>query len=235
MNSAPGIKFPIKVDIALPAHKRSIILQAELGGVESPADNGSQKLRSQFHMDRGIIFANVHRIIRCIVDCQIHLQDGHAVRHALELGRSLGAGVWENSPLQMKQVPNIGNVAVRKLVVAGICSLEDLAVTEPSRLNHLLSRKPGFGEKVESFLKNFPKPMVSVRAAGKVSYHHAAVTHRAKEAQDIKPGRLPIIRFKAELGFMNNQTPERLGNKPVYVCFLAERSDGYLVDFRRMA
>ena len=43
-----------------------------------------------------------------------------------------------------------------------------------------------------------------------------------------------MVQFKVELGFMNDQMPERLGNKPVYVCFLAERSDGYLVDFRRM-
>ena len=169
INSAPGIRFPIKVDIALPAHKRSIVMQAELGGVEVPPDDAFKKHRSQLQIDRGVIFANVHRIIRCIVDCQIYLQDGPAVRHALELGRSLGARVWESSPLQMKQVPNIGNVAVRKLVAAGVCSLEDLSMTEPSRVNVLLSRKPGFGEKVESFLRAFPKPTVSVRTMGKAS------------------------------------------------------------------
>ena len=168
VNQAPGIKYPIAVDLASPAQKRSIIMQAELGGVEYPGEDAFKKYKSQFFLDSGLIFANVHRLVRCFVDCQIYLQDGPATRHALELGRSLGARAWENSPFQMKQLPNIGPISVRKLVMAGISSIEALEITEASRINTILSKNPGFGERLESDLKKFPKPRVSVRLTRKV-------------------------------------------------------------------
>lgn len=148
--------------------KRSIIIQAELGGVDYPSDEQFAKHRKQYQQDRAIIFSHVHRLIRCLIDCQLHLQDGSAARHALELARSFGARVWDNSPLQMKQIPNIGLVAVRKLAIAGINSLEALEATEPSRLNLLLSKNPGHGEKILGHLSRFPKLRVTVKMMGKV-------------------------------------------------------------------
>ena len=115
-----------------------------------------------------MLFAHAHRLIRCIIDCQIHLQDGSATRHALELARSLSARVWDNSPLQMKQVPSLGPVSVRKLVTAGINSLESLEATEAHRINMVLSKQLGFGEKILAVLQNFPKLRVSVAVMGMV-------------------------------------------------------------------
>jgi ATP-dependent DNA helicase HFM1/MER3 len=42
------------------------------------------------------------------------------------------------------------------------------------------------------------------------------------------------MKVKAEVGFMNDKVPTVFNKKPVYMCFMAERSDGHLVDFRRM-
>ena len=168
LNSASGIKFPIKIDIALPTQKRSIIIQAELGGVDFPQDEQFGKHKKQYQQDRAILFSHIHRLIRCVIDCQVQLQDAPATRHALELARSLSTRVWDNSPLQMKQVPNIGPVAVRKLVTAGINSLEALEEAEPHRINMLLSKQPGFGEKIINTLKGFPKLRVSIKVMGKV-------------------------------------------------------------------
>ena len=168
VNSANGIKFPIKVDIALASHKRSILIQAELGGVEFPSDPNFKKHRTQYHQDLASIFSNIHRLIRCVADCQAYLQDGPAMRHALELARSLGARVWDNSPLQLKQIFGIGPVAVRKLVQGGINSIEALEATEPYRINSLLTRNPGFGEKLSAGLKKFPKPRVTMKMIGQV-------------------------------------------------------------------
>lgn len=168
LNSASGIKFPIQIDIAQSAQKRSIIIQAELGGVDFPADEQSGKHKRQYMQDKAILFSHIHRLIRCVVDCQIYLQDGPATRHALELARSLGARVWDNSPLQMKQVPSLGPVAVRKLVTASINSLEALEATEVYRINMILSKQPGFGEKILGLLKSFPKLRVSVKSMGSV-------------------------------------------------------------------
>ncbi|MCJ1472198.1 Sec63 [Lambiella insularis] len=219
LNAASGIKFPIQVDIAFAAQKRSIIMQAELGGVEFPTDEQYAKHRNQYQQDRLLVFTHVHRLIRCIIDCQIHLRDGPATRHALELARSFGARVWDNSPLQMKQVPLVGPVTVRKLVTAGINSLETLEATEAYRINMLLSKQPGFGEKILGLLQTFPKLRVSVKLMGK----------------DVKPEQRPKVKIKAEVGFINEKIPTTFNKKSVYVCFLAERSDGFLIDFRRLS
>ncbi|MCJ1402260.1 Sec63 [Xylographa trunciseda] len=219
LNSASGIKFSIKVDIAISAQKRSIILQAELGGVDFPTDERYGKHKKQYQQDRATLFTHAHRLVRCIIDCQIHLQDGPATRHALELARSLSAKVWDNSPLQMKQVPSLGPVSVRKLVTAGINSLESLEATEPHRINTILSKQPGFGEKILAVLQNFPKLRVLVKMTGK----------------DLKPEEPPKVRLKAEVGFMNEKVPAVFNRKSIYICFLAERSDGLLIDFRRMS
>ncbi|MCJ1414208.1 Sec63 [Xylographa parallela] len=219
LNSANGIKFPIKVDIAIAAQKRSIIIQAELGGAEYPTEEQYGKHKKQYQQDRAILFTHVHRLVRCIIDCQIYLQDGPATRHALELARSLSAKVWDNSPLQMKQVPSLGPVSVRKLVTAGINSLEILESTEAHRINMILSKQPGFGDKILAVLQNFPKLRVSVKITG----------------MDLKAQKPPRLRIKAEVGFMNEKVPIAFDKKPVYICFLAERSDGLLIDFRRMS
>lgn len=219
INRSNGIKFPIKVDIAMHAHKRSLIIQSELGGVEFLIDEQYSKHKRQFNQDKALIFDSIHRLIRCIIDCQIHLQDAVAVRNALELARSFGARVWDNSPLQMKQISQIGLVAIRKLATGGINSIEALETAEPHRIEMLLSKNPPFGNKMLANLKDFPKLHVSVKMMGKES----------------KKGRPVIIKIKAEVGFINDKIPTFFRRKPVYICLLTERSDRFLVDFRRIS
>ncbi|KAL8699694.1 MAG: hypothetical protein Q9201_005856 [Fulgogasparrea decipioides] len=211
LNGANGTRYPIKTDIALPQHKRSLVIQSELGGVEFPADEQYAKFKRQYQQDKNIIFNHIHRLIRCVIDCQIHLQDAVNVRHALELARSAAAGVWDNSPHQLKQVPNIGPAAVRRLVGGGINSIEGLEAAEPHRIEMLMSKHPPFGSRVLTVLADFPKLMV------------------AKQGNPVR------IKIRAELGFMNSKPPTYFRRKAINVCFLAERSDGHLVDFRRIS
>ena len=169
LNNSSGIKFPIQVDLAMHAHKRSLLIQSELGGVEFPGDEQYAKHRRTFQTEKGIMFSNVHRLVRCVIDTQVHLQDAIGARHALELARSLSAGVWDNSPFQMKQIPQIGPVSIRKLALNGIDSIEALEATEPHRIELLLSKNPTFGSKLLSNLKDFPKLRVSAILVDKVS------------------------------------------------------------------
>ncbi|KAI4220190.1 MAG: hypothetical protein L6R36_007797 [Xanthoria steineri] len=217
LNGASGIKYPIKIDIALSEHKRSLIVQSELGSVEFPGDEQFNKFKRQYQQDKNVIFNHIHRLIRCVVDCQVHLRDAVTVRHALELARGFAARVWDNSPHQMKQVPNIGPAAVRRLANGGINSLESLEAAEPHKIEMVLSKHPPFGSRILAILKDFPKLMVSVKMTGK----------------DVKQGQPVKIKIKAEVGFMNIKPPTYFNRKPVHVCFLAERSDGNLIDFRR--
>ena len=169
MNSNNSIKFPIKVSIATNAHKRSLLLQAELGGFEFPVDEELSKHKRQVQTETGILLSNAHRLVRCIIDIQVQSQDAVGTRNALELARSLDARSWDTSPLQIKQVQGIGVAGIRRLVMGGVTSIEALEATEPHQLEMLLSRNPPFGQKLLSQLKGFPKLMVTLKMTGKVN------------------------------------------------------------------
>lgn len=168
INRANGIRFPVKVDIALPAHKISLLIQSELGGVDFPDGEQYQKHKFPFQQDKNFVFNHVNRLIRCVIDCQICLEDSVAGKNALELARSFGARVWDNSPWQMKQLDQIGTVAVRKLAAAGITSIEDLDLAEAHQIDMALSRNPPFGSKLLARVAEFPKLRVSVKMTGRV-------------------------------------------------------------------
>ncbi|KAE8417687.1 Sec63 Brl domain-containing protein [Aspergillus pseudocaelatus] len=219
INRETGIMFPVKVDIALPAHKTSLLIQSELGVVEFPDDEQYQKHKFAFQQDRGFVFSHVNRLIRCIIDCQIARQDSIATRNALELARSFGAKVWDRSPFQMKQLEQIGVVAVRKLAAAGITSIEALECAEPHQIDMILSKNPPFGLKLLGRLSEFPKLRVSAKVIKKETKH----------------GNPMRVHFKAEVAFMNEKCPATFQRRPVHVCFLAETSDGLMIDFRRMS
>lgn len=219
INKDSSIKFPIKVDIALPAHKVSLLLQAELGGMDFPTVEQYGKHKNAFNQEKHVVLQNVNRLVRCIIDCQLEKQDSIAARHGLELARSFSAKVWDNSPLQLKQLDGIGNVAVRKLANAGINSIETLETTEPHRIELALGKNPPFGMKLLSQLEKFPKLRVSAKMVGK----------------EVKPGRPVTVKLKAELGFVNEKPPSHFQKKQIYVCFLAEINDGQLIDFQRIS
>ena len=58
--------------------------------------------------------------------------------------------------------------------------------------------------------------------------------HYIDQSQEVRPGRPPKINIKAEIGFLNEKVPLTFSRKPIYVCFVAERSDGHLLEFRRL-
>ncbi|KAF2193462.1 P-loop containing nucleoside triphosphate hydrolase protein [Zopfia rhizophila CBS 207.26] len=220
LNKSPYIRFSIPVDLALPAHKVSLILQSVLGAVDLDWNDQTSKHRPQYTTEVAVIFKHVHRLIRCIIDCQISLEDSVAIRNALMLERSLGARAWDDSPLQMKQVEQLGTVAVRKLTNAGIRTMEELENTEPQRIETILSRNPPFGHKTLDRLKLFPKLRVSVHV---LPSSVCSVFDGAK------------IQVKVEIGFMNERPAIKYRDTLVYVCVLAETSDGRKIHFARIS
>ena len=128
----------------------------------------------------------------------------------------------------------IGLVAIRKLTIGGINSIEALEAAEPHRIEMLMSKNPPFGNKLLASLRDFPKLRVSVKMIGKVK--RTSFTERRQSLNVIQDfTRWPAtIRIKAECGFMNDTVPMFFHRRPIYICLLAERSDGFLVDFRRI-
>ncbi|GKZ45637.1 sec63 [Aspergillus brasiliensis] len=199
INRSNAIRFPVNVDIALPAHKISLLIQSELGAVDLPDGEPFQKHRFTFQQDRTFVFSHINRLIRCIIDCQVGLEDSITLRNALELARSFGAKVWDDCPLQMKQIEQIGIVAVRKLASSGITSIEALELCEPHEIDMILSRNPPFGRRLLERLVDFPKLRVSVKMTGK----------------ETKTGIGVRINIRSEVAFMNEKCPTYFQRRPV--------------------
>lgn len=197
----------------------SLIIQSELGNVTVPEGEINNRRHQQYRSDKTTVFVQANRLIRCIIDCQIHLEDAVSTRHALELSRSLAAHVWDNTASQLRQIEGLGEVYVRKLAAASINSIDTLINTEPSRIELVLAKNPPFGRDLLKRLESFPMLRVSVKETGR----------------ELKTGKGACIRLRAEIGFVNEAIPLTYKRRPVYVCFLAETSDGKLVDFRRIS
>lgn len=167
LNELPQIRFPIPVKVEMPAHKVSLIIQSQLGGVDLPADEKKPGNAFQFQIDCFLVFQHIRRLIRCIVDFKLAQEDSVSLRNALFLCRSVGGRCWDDSPLQMKQIENIGIVGVRKLVAAGINSIEALEHTESHKVEITLNRNPPFGLRVLQAVRSFPRLRISLEACGK--------------------------------------------------------------------
>ncbi|KAL1621748.1 ATP-dependent DNA helicase MER3 [Diplodia seriata] len=163
INLSPAIKFPIPVNLDLTPHKISLIIQAVLGGADLPSDEDLARQRTQYNQDLNLVFQHTRRLIRCVVDCAIHKEDSVMVRNALILSRSMCSRVWDDSPLTMKQIESIGPVGVRKLVNAGMRSIDELELAEAQRLETVLGKHPPYGDSLLAKVKEFPKLRVSLR------------------------------------------------------------------------
>jgi ATP-dependent DNA helicase HFM1/MER3 len=165
LNKSPSIKFPIPVNLDSPAHKVSLIIQSQLGGEELPMDEKSSS-NYAYVTDVNLVFQYVRRLIRCIIDIELCLEDSVSLRNALMLCRSLGARCWDDSPLQLKQIDRIGVAGVRRLVNADIRSIEALENTDAHRIESILARAPPFGLKTLDAARLFPKLRVSMQVIG---------------------------------------------------------------------
>jgi ATP-dependent DNA helicase HFM1/MER3 len=141
-----------------------LIIQSVLGSADISFDGENAKYRNQYTTECAIVFKNISSLIRCIIDCQICLGDSVSIHSALMLERSFGSKIWDDSPLQMKQIDGIGVVAVRKFVNAGIRCMEDLEAADAHRIETLIGRNPPFGMKVLETVRAFPKLRVSLHA-----------------------------------------------------------------------
>ncbi|KAK6362952.1 Sec63 [Orbilia blumenaviensis] len=218
INSSPSMKWPVKVDINSPAHKVNILIQFEIGCMEFPTTEGFQKYRATLLQDKSLIFQHLHRLVRCICDVKLFLRDAIGCRNALELSRCIEAKVWENSPSMLLQLEGLGLVGMRKFVNNDIKSIDQLDALEAHKIEMIASRNPPYGAKIKQDIAGIPRFRL-----------YTQITRVQANRKD------PVkVNFRAEIGVLNDQTPARWHGKLLHFYFLAERSDGYLVDFRRM-
>jgi ATP-dependent DNA helicase HFM1/MER3 len=193
------------------------------------------KHRSQYALETQLVFKSVNSLMRCIIDCQICLGDSVSIHSALLLERSLGSRIWDDSPLQMKQIDSIGVIGVRKLVNAGIRTMEDLESCESHRIEVLIGRNPPYGMKVLETVKAFPKLRISLHMKpSSVSLLVVIADSKLNLCQITKCPDGVKIQVKADIGFINDSPPLRFAGRLVYVCLLAETSDGRKIHFARI-
>lgn len=216
-NKSPFIKFPIKETVTTTAHKVSLMIQVQLGGVEHPSSKEYNLIRRQFAIDTSIILERVQRLMRCVIDCKSFDEDAIATRHALDLSRSLAAEYWEYSNLQLRQIPGLGIAAVRKLVGNNINSIEKLDMKSDTDIERIMSRNPPYGKKIKDNLAAFPRLEIRSEIISKAP---------------LKKGIKPKVNVNAILGYRGTRTPIWKGRKPS-LTFMAETSGGKLVHFWR--
>jgi ATP-dependent DNA helicase HFM1/MER3 len=144
-------------------------------------------------------------------------RDAVAARHALDLARSLSAGFWETSNLQLRQISGIGPAALRKLVNNDITSVEKLTGKDTASIERILTKNPPFGRKLLDSLVGFPCLSLA-----------SEITGRAPNRQ----GQNPRVNVRAVIKYLNARIPVWMGKKPS-LTLIAGTTDGSLVHFWR--
>ncbi|KAJ8069497.1 hypothetical protein OCU04_003150 [Sclerotinia nivalis] len=216
-NKSPMIKFPIKDNISTTGHKIFLMIQVQLGGIEPLANNDFRIISRQFNMETNIILDRVQRLIRCVIDCKAFDCDSISTRFALDLSRSVAAGFWEHSSLQLRQVPQIGPASLRKLAGNNVNSVEKLAGLDTAGIERVMSKNPPFGKKMKDNLMDFPRLTLTAQILGRAFS---------------KAGEQPKVKVNAVLGYANDKVPNWLGRIPS-LTLIAEISNGTLVYFWR--
>jgi ATP-dependent DNA helicase HFM1/MER3 len=166
MNIGPLVRFVIPVNLELPAHKVSLLVQTELGGVDLPVEKGDLFL-DPFRNERHQVLTKVKRFISCIIDLAIAKFDSVTLKTALLFHRSVAAGGWDDTAMQMKLVDLLDITDIRALIAKDIKSLEALEYTEQHNMEAYCRKPPPWGRKVLDFLKSLPKLRVSISMVGK--------------------------------------------------------------------
>ncbi|PQE33552.1 hypothetical protein CJF32_00003432 [Rutstroemia sp. NJR-2017a WRK4] len=216
-NKSPLLKYPIKENISTTSHKIFLMVQIQLGGLETLSGNDFRVISRQFAMETGLILDRFHRLIRCVVDCKSIDCDGISTRCALDLARSVSAGYWENSSLQLRQVTHIGPALARKLASNNVTTVEKFANLDTSGIERVVGRNPPFGKKMKDELARFPQLKLTAKLTGRAFS---------------KAGTAPKVKVSVFLGYRNKQVPQWHGKIPA-VTFLADTSSGHLAHFWR--
>jgi len=163
------------------------------------------------------VIGHCNRLVRCLDDVIVQRKDSFAMKSALEMTRSLAAGVWDDTPMQLKQIPGIGDVFMRKFAAAGVKSIDALFNTEPHRIEIILSKTPTFGHDIIKKVAAFPMLHISAKEVDKKRKFQNGVE----------------LKLRCEIGFMNDTPPLNFNRKQFNVLYLCETSSGALIDFRR--
>ncbi|KAI1812420.1 P-loop containing nucleoside triphosphate hydrolase protein [Poronia punctata] len=218
LNKSPLILYPIRETLTLAWHKIFMMVQITLGGVEMPTDAEGKMFRQDFLREKRVVLDRLRRFVRCVIDCKAADCDGHGIKAALELYRSICAHAWENKPAQLSQIKGFGPVAVRKWISHGVLTVLGVADRSTIDIERIASRNPPYGRTLQKQLEDFPR--LSLKAEVVES---GARNRHASDAVSVS--------IKVHLGHNNSKPVPSWNDRAPALTFLALRSDGHLAYF----
>ncbi|CAO1621141.1 unnamed protein product [Sympodiomycopsis kandeliae] len=218
------IRFPPNKIHGVP-EKVNLLIQTVLAGIPPRGLLETKGATADPLGEVAIIWRHCGRLIKAIADIAINRSDATTAKNAFELLRSINARCWDNSPLTMKQLDGIGEKSVKILADAGISSYQQVAKSDPLRLEFLLGKNPPFGRNLKRQANCLPHLDVDI-----VSVQEDQITGTARVAIRIDAGRRSPVESMPK-SMSKGEKP-----KPLRVTLLTMRSDGaILLDFRRVS
>ncbi|CAM1506464.1 Fc.00g061050.m01.CDS01 [Cosmosporella sp. VM-42] len=231
-----GIPYQIGEAISQPWHKVFLIVQVNLLGTAWPGKL-SGPARKDLNRELGRMYNLLDKVLRCLVDILGERNDGKGLNTALDVLRSVKAGVWEGSEKQLLQVEGIGPVKLDRLLKAGIKNIKQLSNLEFYHIERLMSRNPPFGQQMLHQLAGFPILTLESKVLGQ--YPQSIPDALASQATSLTAcsdvpaaSSTPLWIVRVILGFQNKDVPSWNRHRP-WATFVIEGDDGRLVWFWR--
>ncbi|KAF8077800.1 Sec63 Brl domain-containing protein [Lyophyllum atratum] len=221
----PDIRFEIK-KLEKTADKVFLLIQAVLGGISlNTAEYKSAD--SQPQLEAFGIFRHVSRIARAIVEVGVVKRFGAQVKYGLELMRCLTAKAWEDRPVVLRQLEQIGEKSIKVLAEHGITSIASLLKQDTIRIETLLNRRSPFGLELLASARDMPQYLLKVTQLNVSS----------------NGGKDPVeIELSIECGLQESHEGQSFtkakkdkGRSPNMTVVLTISSDMDLVDYRRIS
>ncbi|KAH7911400.1 hypothetical protein BJ138DRAFT_1238398 [Hygrophoropsis aurantiaca] len=226
------IRFPVK-KVQGTSDKIFLLTQAVLGGLPL----GSPEFKStdsQPSLEAFSVFRHIARIATAVVEVAIIKKNGAQIKYGLMLVRSLHAKAWDDRPIMLKQIENIGDKSLLNVISVKFQILAEHSITtftkllkqDPHRIETLLNRRSPFGHEILAAARDFPQYFLSVRET------------------DIIPsnGEDPVeVQLTIECGVSQDdgaskvKTKKHKGRGLDMTTVLTVTSDLLFIDFRRIA
>ncbi|KAJ4459821.1 putative ATP-dependent DNA helicase MER3 [Paratrimastix pyriformis] len=166
-NKNEKMRYPFKGKIKTLEQKVSVLIQvcsfcmrftqrhqAAVGGI--PFEDWSLRQESQQ------ILLQVTRIMLCLVEWLSERTLYKPLKAALLLKKCIQQKCWENSSGHTAQLSGIGPSFSATLEKAGIKTLDDVAQTDPRRIELLLGRHPPFGNSIVEAAAALPRFLLDI-------------------------------------------------------------------------
>ncbi|KAG5724012.1 ATP-dependent DNA helicase MER3 [Termitomyces sp. T112] len=160
----PDIRFEL-TRVEKTADKVFLLIQAVLGGISLNTPE-YKSADSQPQLEAFGIFRHVSRIARAVVEVGVFKQLGGQVKYGLELLRCLTAKAWEDRPIVLRQLEQIGEKSIKVLAEHGIISISHLLNQDALRIEALLNRRSPFGLELLASAQEFPRYSLNITQLG---------------------------------------------------------------------